>query len=58
MLQCLSANLYLVAELLALDVPFVLGLNMVDVANQQGLRIEVNVLEAALRVPVVPVIAF
>ena len=53
----LERNLYLVAELLALDVPFVLGLNMVDVANQQGLRIEVNVLEAALRVPVVPVIA-
>ncbi|NMC84348.1 MAG: ferrous iron transport protein B [Anaerolineaceae bacterium] len=53
----LERNLYLVAELLALDVPFVLGLNMIDVANQQGLRIEVNVLEAALRVPVVPVIA-
>ena len=53
----LERNLYLVTELLALDVPFVLGLNMIDVANQQGLRIEVNVLEAALRVPVVPVIA-
>lgn len=53
----LERNLYLVAELLALDVPIVLGLNMIDVANQQGLRIEVNVLEAALRVPVVPIIA-
>ena len=53
----LERNLYLVAELLALDVPFVLGLNMIDVAHQQGLRIEVDVLAAAMRVPVVPIIA-
>jgi len=30
---------------------------MIDVAHQQGLCIEVNVLEAALRVPVVPIVA-
>jgi ferrous iron transport protein B len=53
----LERNLYLVSELLPLPVPIVLGLNMVDVAEQQGLKVEPHVLEAALGVPVVPMIA-
>jgi ferrous iron transport protein B len=53
----LERSLYLVAELLPLDVPLVVGLNMVDVAEQQGLKIETHVLEAALGVPVVPMVA-
>jgi ferrous iron transport protein B len=53
----LERSLYLVAELLPLPVPVVVGLNMVDVAEQQGLKIETHVLEAALGVPVVPMIA-
>ena len=32
----LERNLYLVAELLALPVPVVVGLNMMDVAEAQG----------------------
>jgi ferrous iron transport protein B len=53
----LERNLYLVAELLCLPAPLVLGLNMMDVAEQQGIQIEPHVLEAALGLPVVPLVA-
>lgn len=53
----LERNLYLVAELLALPVRLVIGLNMVDVAAQQGIHVEPHVLEAALGVPVIPLVA-
>jgi ferrous iron transport protein B len=54
---CLERHLYLLSELLVLPVPVVLGLNMLDVAEQQGLRIDVRALEAALGLPVVPMVA-
>ena len=53
----LERSLYLVSELLCLPVPVIVGLNMVDVAEQQGCTIETHVLEAALGVPVVPMVA-
>jgi ferrous iron transport protein B len=53
----LERNLYLVTELLVLDVPIVMGLNMMDVADQQGFKIDVELLETALGFPVVPIIA-
>ncbi|MEN6480463.1 MAG: ferrous iron transport protein B [Anaerolineales bacterium] len=53
----LERNLYLVAELLALPVPLVLGLNMMDVAKQEGLDVEPAVLEAAIGIPVIPMVA-
>jgi ferrous iron transport protein B len=53
----LERSLYLVAELLSLPAPVVVGLNMIDVAEQEGVRIEPQVLEAALGVPVVPMVA-
>lgn len=53
----LERNLYLVSELLSLPAPVVLGLNMMDVAEQQGMHIEPHVLEAALGLPVVPMVA-
>jgi ferrous iron transport protein B len=53
----LERSLYLVAELLSLPAPLVVGLNMMDVAEQEGMHIEPEVLEAALGVPVVPMIA-
>ncbi|MCD6519232.1 MAG: ferrous iron transport protein B [Anaerolineae bacterium] len=53
----LERNLYLVAELLALPVPIVIGLNMMDVAQQEGFEIEPAVLAAAIGVPVVPMVA-
>jgi ferrous iron transport protein B len=53
----LERSLYLVAELVCLPVPVVLGLNMVDVAEREGIRVEPHVLEAALGLPVVPMAA-
>lgn len=53
----LERNLYLVAELLNLPAPLVLGLNRMDLAAQQGISVEPHVLQAALGVPVVPVVA-
>jgi ferrous iron transport protein B len=53
----LERNLYLVSELLPLHSRVVVGLNMVDVAAGEGMKIEPQVLEAALGVPVVPMIA-
>jgi ferrous iron transport protein B len=53
----LERNLYLVAELLPLPTRVVVGLNMVDVAADEGMAVEPEVLEAALGVPVVPMVA-
>jgi ferrous iron transport protein B len=53
----LERNLYLVAELLAMQLSVVLGLNMLDVAEQHGIHVEPHVLEAALGIPVVPIVA-
>ncbi len=53
----MERNFYLVAELLSLPSPVILALNMIDVAQQQGMKIEPEVLEAALGVPVVPMVA-
>ncbi len=53
----LERNLYLVAELLPLPTPVVIGVNMVDVAEREGIHIETDVLQAAVGVPVVPMVA-
>jgi ferrous iron transport protein B len=53
----LERNLYLVAELLALPTPLVVALNMMDVAERAGMRIDPHMLEAALGVPVIPLVA-
>lgn len=53
----LERNLYLVAELLALPVPVVVGLNMLDVAESHGITVEAPVLSAALGVPVIELVA-
>lgn len=53
----LERNLYLITELLALHVPLVLGLNMMDVAAKEGFRIDAKVLESALGISVIPVVA-
>lgn len=53
----LERSLYLIAELMALQVPLVIALNMMDVAHQEGVQIEPDVLQAALGVPIVPMSA-
>jgi len=53
----LERNLYLVAELLALSCPLVIGLNMMDVAAREGYAIRPRDLSEAIGVPVVPMTA-
>ncbi len=53
----LERSLYLLAEVLLLEVPVVLGCNMMDAAEAQGIHIEPRVLEVALGLPVVPLVA-
>ncbi len=53
----LERSLYLVAELMPLPAPVIVALNMMDVAEQEGVHVEPGVLEAALGVPVVPMVA-
>lgn len=51
----LERNLYLVAELIELAPRMVIALNMMDVARQQGISIDVAALSAALNIPVIPI---
>jgi ferrous iron transport protein B len=53
----LERSLYLVAELVTLPAPVIVALNMMDVAAQEGLQVEPEVLEAALGIPVIPITA-
>ena len=53
----LERSLYLVAELVCLPAPVIVALNMMDVAEQEGLHIEPEVLAVAMGVPVVPMTA-
>jgi ferrous iron transport protein B len=51
----LERNLYLTTQALELGVPVVVALNMTDVAESQGLRLDVGRLSSQLGVPVVPI---
>src|SRR5271155_5001367 len=51
----LERNLYLTTQVLELGVPVVVALNMTDVAQKQGLTIDVPRLSRQLGVPVVPI---
>ncbi len=53
----LERSLYLLSELLILGPPVVVGLNMIDVAETQGIHIDIEALHASLGIPVVPMIA-
>lgn len=53
----LERNLYLTTQLLEMDVPVVVALNMMDMAKQRGIRIEVEHLEKHLGCPVIPIVA-
>ncbi len=50
-------NLYLTTQLLELGVPLIVALNMMDVAETRGVKIDVELLSELLGVPVVPVVA-
>jgi ferrous iron transport protein B len=50
-------NLYLFTQILELGVPVILVLNMVDVAERNGLRFDVERLAERFGVPVIPMVA-
>jgi ferrous iron transport protein B len=53
----LVRNLYLVTQLMEIGCPLVIALTMFDLAEHNGLKINVEKLSDALGVPVVPVVA-
>ncbi len=53
----IERNLYLTMQLIELNVPMVLALNMMDEVTESGGSIMVNQLEAMLGIPVVPICA-
>ena len=53
----IERNLYLTMQLLEMEVPMVVALNMMDELSGNGGTIDVNAMEAMLGVPVVPISA-
>ncbi|MGH7993490.1 MAG: FeoB small GTPase domain-containing protein, partial [Limisphaerales bacterium] len=53
----LERNLFLVSQVLELDCPVVVALNMMDTARRDGIRIDVAKLRGELGCPVVPISA-
>ncbi len=53
----LERNLYLTLQLLELGIPCVVALNMLDIAEKQKIRIDVDALSARLGCPVIPLVS-
>ena len=53
----IERNMYLTMQIMELDIPMVLALNMMDEVEKNGGTIRVNELEAELGIPVVPISA-
>lgn len=53
----IERNLYLTMQLLEMDIPVIVALNMMDEMTGNGGSIDVNTMEAMLGVPVVPISA-
>ncbi|MBN1536347.1 MAG: 50S ribosome-binding GTPase [Anaerolineales bacterium] len=53
----LERNLYLVVQLIELGAKVIVALNMSDVADGRGIKIDVKKLSDALKIPIIPTIA-
>ncbi len=53
----LERNLYLTTQLLEMEVPLVIALNMMDIAEQNKIKIDIAKLSHRLGVPIVPITA-
>ncbi len=53
----LERNLYVVSELLDTDLPIVIALTMMDVVDQRGDKIYVDLLARMLGIPIIPLVA-
>lgn len=55
--SCLERSLYLTLQLLELNKPMVVALNMMDIVEKRGMEIDLHRLSEILGVPVIPVTA-
>ncbi|HNS77680.1 MAG TPA: ferrous iron transport protein B [Syntrophorhabdus sp.] len=55
--SALERSLYLLSEVLLLDTPVIVAVNMIDVAADQGTKVDIEALANSLKLPVVPMIA-
>ncbi len=53
----LERNLYLATQFIELEVPVIIALNMIDMAEAQGLRIDTDLLSQLIGAPVIPMVA-
>jgi len=53
----MERNLYLLSEVLLLNRPVIVALNMLDVASNQGIQIDIKALQDSLGIPVIPMVA-
>jgi len=55
--SALERSLYLLSELLLVGPPIVVAVNMLDIASNQGIQIEIEALQKSLGMPVIPMVA-
>lgn len=53
----LERNLYLTTQLLEMNVPILMSVNMMDIAKQQHIQIDITLLAERLGIPIIPLIA-
>jgi ferrous iron transport protein B len=53
----LERGLYLLSEVLLLNRPVIVAINMLDVASSQGIEIDTRALQDSLGIPVIPMVA-
>ncbi len=53
----LESNLILLLQLLELEIPLVVAVNMMDIANKRGITLDLKQLSQHLKVPIVPLAA-
>ncbi len=52
----LERNLYLTVQLLEMNMPTIISLNMLDVATSYGIKLDIKKMEQRLQVPVIPMV--
>jgi ferrous iron transport protein B len=55
--SALERSLYLLTEILLLKTPVIVGVNMIDMAESQGMHIDTKALQEALGLPVIEMVA-
>ncbi|MEN9916738.1 MAG: ferrous iron transport protein, partial [Pseudomonadota bacterium] len=53
----LERQLYLTAQLLEMQIPVIIALNMMDIAKQRGIHINIQQLSRSLKCPIIPLTA-